>query len=443
MSLLALAWRSVRGRPLASTLTVVAVALGAALVIALLSLRASTRRSFLEAARGYDAILGPTEGSPLDTVLSTLFHVGESKGTIPWAAWDAVQKDPRVALAVPYALGDSFRGRHIVGTSNDLFRALHGADGKPLGEGVVGALFEDGSFEAVVGSAAAASTGLRRGSQFRAAHGVEVVTHEHEELWTVVGILRPTGTPADRAIFIPWKTFYAIGGHEEGAEALRARRAAQAEAAAEPPPGAGAHDEAPDGGHDHEADAPTAEETLGLSAIGIRLVSPGLRIAYLAELRQDRDDLDPVQPLEVIHDLLQIVGSVDQVFELLAWAVVVVSSLGILVGLYNTIHGRRREIAILRALGARARHVFVVIVLEAVLLVLAGGVLGLLLGHFALAAAAPELLREYAIRADVAPGMRDIAVLGALLGLGLLAGLLPALRGLQTPVARNLQPQDA
>ncbi|MCB9825556.1 MAG: ABC transporter permease [Planctomycetes bacterium] len=440
MSLLALAWRSVRGRPLASALTIVAVALGAALVISLLSLRASTRRSFLEAARGYDAILGPTEGSPLDTVLSTLFHVGESKGTIPFSTWEAVQKDPRVALAVPYALGDSFRGRHIVGTSADLFRALSGADGKPLGEGIVGALFEEGSYEAVVGSAAAASTGLRRGSQFRAAHGVEVVTHEHEELWTVVGIMRPTGTPADRAIFIPWKTFYSIGGHEEGAEALRARRAAQAGADGEPE-GDGDHDGEHD--HEHEADDPSAEQTLGMSAIGIRLVSPGLRIAYIAELRQDRDDVDPVQPLEVIHDLLQVVGSVDQVFELLAWAVVIVSGLGILVGLYNTIHGRRREIAILRALGARARHVFVVIVLEALLLVLAGGILGLVLGHFALAAAAPELLREYAIRADIAPGLRDVAVLGALLGLGLLAGLLPALRGLRTPVARNLQPQDA
>lgn len=449
MSLLALAWRSVRGRPLASALTIVAVALGAALVISLLSLRASTRRSFLEAARGYDAILGPTEGSPLDTVLSTLFHVGESKGTIPFATWEAVQKDPRVALAVPYALGDSFRGRHIVGTSADLFRALSGADGKPLGEGIVGALFEEGSFEAVVGSAAAASTGLRRGSQFRAAHGVEVVTHEHEELWTVVGVMRPTGTPADRAIFIPWKTFYSIGGHEEGAEALRARRAAQAAAGNGQPDGEGEPAGHPDGeddddgDHDAEAHEATAEQTLGMSAIGIRLVSPGLRIAYIAELRQDRDDVDPVQPLEVIHDLLQIVGSVDQVFELLAWAVVIVSGLGILVGLYNTIHGRRREIAILRALGARARHVFVVIVLEALLLVLAGGILGLVLGHFALAAAAPELLREYAIRADVAPGLRDLAVLAALLGLGLLAGLLPALRGLRTPVARNLQPQDA
>lgn len=428
MSLLALAWRSVRGRPLASILTSCAVALGVALVIALLSLRASTRRSFLEAARGYDVILGPTDGSPLDSVLSTLFHVGEAKGTVPWAVYEAVTKDPRVAYAVPYAIGDSFRGHHVVGTSPDLFRVLSGADDRALGEGVAGALFEDGTFEAVVGSVAAARTGLRRGSTFRVMHGIETVSHEHDEVWSVVGILRPTGTPADRAIFIPWKTFYAIGGHAEGAASAQERRI---EAGA-----VGPADE--DGGA-----APAAEEILGLSAIGIRLVSPGLRMGFLGEMRQDRDDVDAVQPLDVIHDLLQLVGSVDLVFELLAWAVVVVSGLGILVSLYNTIHGRRREIAILRALGARARHVFLVIVLEALLLVSAGGLLGLVLGHFAVAAAAPTLLIDYAIRAEVGPGARDLVVLAVLLALGLVAGLVPALRGLRTPVARHLHQQDA
>ena len=451
MSLLALAWRSVRGRPLASLLTCLSVALGVALVVTLLALRASTRRSFLEAARGYDVILGPTDGSPLDTVLSTLFHVGEAKGTVPWSVLEDVRRDPRVAVAVPYAVGDSFRGKHVVGTTPDLFGVLQGADGRSLGDGVAGALFEEGAFEAVVGSIAASDTGLRRGSTFRVMHGIESVSHEHDEVWSVVGILRPTGTPADRALFIPLQTFYAIGGHAEGAAAVQARRAAREEGDATA--GDGAPDEA---GHEAPAEAgpgaagqeattdgPGAEEVLGLSAIGIRLVSPGLRMGFLGEMRQDRDDVDAVQPLDVIHDLLQVVGSVDRVFELLAWAVVVVSGLGILVGLYNTIHGRRREIAILRALGARARHVFVVIVLEALLLVAAGGLLGLLLGHLALAASAPTLLLEYAIRADVGPGVRDLLVVGVLALLGLVAGVVPAVRGLRTPVARHLQPQEA
>ena len=422
MSLFALAWRSVRGRPLASALTVISVALGVALVIALLSLRASTRRSFLEAGRGYDVILGPTEGGPLDTVMNTLFHIGEAKGTIPWDVYEDIAKDPRVRYAVPYAVGDSFRGHHVLGTTPDLFKVLMGTDDAVLGEGVEGRIFRPGRFEAVIGSVVAAKTGLRRGVSFRVMHGVEFPTHEHVEDWEVVGILRPTGTPSDRAIFIPLKTFYAIGGHGEGAEAIQKRREEKGEVVDK---------------------SKSAEEVLGLSAIGVRLVSPGLRLNYVGEMQQDRDDLDPIQPIQVISELLNVVSSVDRVFEILAWVNVVVSALGILVGLYNTIHGRRREIAILRSLGARGWHVFLVIVLEALLLVLAGGLIGLIAGHLAIAAAAPTLLHEYAIRANPAPGMHDVLVLSGLALLGLIAGAVPALRGLRTPVAQNLHPQDA
>jgi putative ABC transport system permease protein len=119
--------------------------------------------------------------------------------------------------------------------------------------------------------------------------------------------------------------------------------------------------------------------------------------------------------------------------------VTVVAAVGILVGLYNTIHARRREIAVLRALGARPRQVFAWILLEALLLCTLGGLLGVLLGHGAVAAAAPALLESYGVVADVAPGIRDLEVLAVLAGLGILAGLLPAWRGLRTPVATNLQ----
>jgi putative ABC transport system permease protein len=120
----------------------------------------------------------------------------------------------------------------------------------------------------------------------------------------------------------------------------------------------------------------------------------------------------------------------------------VVAAVGILVGLYNTIQGRRREIAVLRAVGARPRHVFAVILTEALLLCVAGGLGGLLLGRVALLAAAPHLLATYGVLLDAAPGARDLAFLGVVVGLGLLAGVLPALRGLATPVAANLHPED-
>ena len=118
------------------------------------------------------------------------------------------------------------------------------------------------------------------------------------------------------------------------------------------------------------------------------------------------------------------------------------AAVGILVGLYNTIPGRRREIAVLRVLGARPHHVFTVILLEAVLIGLLGGVLGLLLGYGGVSAAAPMLLDRFGVRVGIEPGMGDLLLLGAVALLALLAGLLPAWRGLGTPVAEGLEPRE-
>lgn len=126
----------------------------------------------------------------------------------------------------------------------------------------------------------------------------------------------------------------------------------------------------------------------------------------------------------------------------MAILVILTAALMVLVGLYNTIQGRRREIAILRALGARPAHVFSVVVLEAVLTALLGGVAGLALGHVGVAAAAPYLLETVGVLIGPALGMLDAGVLGGLVVLGALAGVLPAWRALRTPVAENLHPID-
>ena len=136
MSVFGLAWRGICQRRLSSVLTIISVGLGVALVICVLSIRQSTRRSFLEAARGYDVILGPTHGSPLQIVLNTMFHVGEAGGTIPWEAYDRVRQDPRVVHAVPYAVGDSYRGHHVIGTNPEHFEVLKDANRSPLGEDI-------------------------------------------------------------------------------------------------------------------------------------------------------------------------------------------------------------------------------------------------------------------------------------------------------------------
>jgi putative ABC transport system permease protein len=430
MKILRLAWRSIRQRPLSSILTTISVSLGVALTIAIIALRDSARASYLETARGYDVIIGPTSGSPLQIVLNTMFHVGDAGGTIPWEAYETVQKDPRVKYAVPYAVGDMFLGHHVVGTSTDLFKALEDGDGTALGVEMRGKPFRDGvNFEAVAGAVAAADTGMRLGSTFRVTHGTSF--EEHAEVWKIVGIMRPTGTPADRALFIPIETFYEIDGHEQGAEAKKKRRDERAEEAG--------HAHAHDDGHEHGT-----KEELGLSAVGLRMISahPMLRLGYVADVRDERGPIQAVLPADQIRGLFTIVGAVDGIFRVIAWLIVVVASIGILVSLYNTIQGRRREIAILRALGARARDIFAVIVLEALLLCLLGGFLGLLLGHAGVLVAAPYLLQEYGAMVSTGIGMLDVQILCVLAGIGLVVGLLPAWRGLRTPVAENLYPTE-
>ena len=316
VAVLRLAWQSVRRRPLSSILTAFVVALGVALVVAVETVRASADRSFTETARGYDVILGPPQGSPLQVVLSTLFHVDEPPGTLPWSAYDGIRADPRVAAAIPYAMGDTYRGHRVVGTSPAMFEVLTDGEGRELREGMRGRVFGEGRFEAVVGSAVASRTGMGIGTTFGVSHGLVEGGQPHDQRWAVVGVLRPTGTAHDRAIYIPIETFYAIPGHT----------------VPEQEPG-----------------------RRPLSAVGVRLKSPALRLLVLQEYRTDTAAAQAVLPADQVRKLMTIVGDVNRGVTLVAWIVTIVAAVSILVGLYNTIQGRRREIAVLRASRRPAR----------------------------------------------------------------------------------------
>ena len=449
MTVLGLAWRSLKQRKLASILTGVS--------IAVVALRDGAESSYHNTARGYDCILGPTHGSTLNIVLNTMFHVGDTGGTIPWASFEEAQRDEMVKYAVPYAVGDMLRGHHVVGTSSDMFRALEDGERVSLLDRIRGRVFKDGKFfEAVVGSMAAADTGLGLGSRFRVTHGVGLV--EHGEEWTVVGVMKPTGTPADRGVYVPIETFYEVAGHKAGADDVAKRRTERA-AKRDAKQDGHAHDEGDDHAHEEPADHPQGaedghdhegedahehgtKEELGLSAVGIRLKSPILRLRYVADIRNDRGPVQAVMPQDQIRELFDVISPIGKLLTWIVAMMVIVAGVGTMVSLYNTIAGRRREIAILRAVGARPHHVFAIIVSEALLLCLLGGLVGLLVGHGALILIAPYLLEKAGVFLGAQFGPLDALILGVLAVLGLLIGLLPAWQGLRTPVAENLHPTE-
>ena len=356
MSFVGMAWRYLRFRWLVSLLTVIGIGLGVALVCAVLALRNESERALSRDAGLYDLVAGG-KGSPLQLVLSSVYHLDSPTGNLPYSDFDRLRRDSRVLWAAPVGLGDNFSGYRIVGTESQFFD-LPARNGEAFFTFVHGNVFED-RFDVVLGSQVAASTGLGLGDTFFGTHGlVEVPGAEvHRDFpYRVSGILAPTATAQDRAIFGTLESVWEIHETED-----RLHSAIQGSALLE-------------GHREREA-----------SAILIRLKTSGLRLWMADEIRKETDGIAAIPINEILRFQQGIIGPVQQALLFVAAAVVVVSCLTVLVTLHQAAERRRRDIAILRSLGALRREVASLVFAEGLLLTGGGILLGLLLGHGGLA----------------------------------------------------------
>jgi putative ABC transport system permease protein len=453
MNLFKIVIKNMCQRALATWLTGTSVALGVALAVAILLIKQGVQQRFEQGTLGYEMVVG-AKGSPLQLVLNTVYNLDISPGNISWKLFEQLRDDKRVKLAVPFSVGDNYHGFRIVGTTDAFFKefefepgrkpelaagrvfnfseaALKGAfreaeqrakerEAKERGEEVKPATEHESEpknrpFEAVIGATVASETGLKIGQTFIAAHGVQpsAEAKEHtENPWTVVGILAPTHTACDRAIYINLDSFYHIEGHE-----LR-----------EPttPVKAEEKDNDPDPGQ--------------VSSIVLKLRSPIHAFPLYRELN-DRQDAMAAFPAAEIRKLFDIVGNIDRLLLAQAILILVVAGVAIAVSIYNSMSERRREIAILRALGARRATIFSIVLLEAVTICLVGSAVGLVGGHLVVAAANGVLYRASGF---VIPALHthplEWYILAVAVVLGALSGLGPAWGAYRTDVARNLAP---
>lgn len=408
--------RSLRQHAVSTAITIAATALAVGLVLSVFSIQTQSYAAFTGGSAGYDAVLG-ARGSQLQLVLDTVFHLETSPGNIPWSLYEDVARDRRVALAVPYSTGDSYRGQRIVGTTNAMFERLEYRDGKRFEVEPGGRVFDPERGEAVLGSYAAQKTGLVVGSTFHPAHGVGEHGAAHQEAYVVTGVLAPTNTPADRVIWIPIEGVFRMGGH-----VLR---------------GAGEHFEA----HPHE---PIPDQHKEVSAVMLKFHSPMAGFAFEQEINRESKDATLAFPIgRVMAELFDKVGWANRVLELVAYLVVLVSAAAILASLYNTITERRREIAILRALGASRGLVFTVVVAESSAIAFAGAALGFVV-HAALVWVAASVIRDQTgvvLDLDTVHPAHLWVPLG-MVCLGALAGVVPAARAYTTDVATHLVPHS-
>src|SRR5947209_16719905 len=240
MNLFQLVFKQMRQRALSTWLTLLSVIIGVALAVAIVILQRESAALFGQSDFGYDLIVGPPKGSPLQLTLNTVYHLDVSPGNIPYALYQDLSRatppppgrqDFRayVKWAIPFMVGDSYNGRRLVGTSPQMFG--FDAEGKPVAgepfeyrkgkryELAEGRVFGPRKFEAVIGSDAAEKEHLKIGSTFRATHGFPGPNEKpdiHKPTWTVVGILKPTHTANDRVLFIPVVSLYAIEEHDVG-----------------------------------------------------------------------------------------------------------------------------------------------------------------------------------------------------------------------------------
>jgi putative ABC transport system permease protein len=388
MSLWKIVLKNIVQRKLSSTLTAASIALGVAVVVAVLAIRAGARAGFDQSTFGYDLVVGG-KGSALQLVLNTVYHMDRSQGNLPLERYRDLAAHKAVSAAIPVAVGDSYRGARIVGTTDAFFAAFQ--------PGIEGRAFHEGGFEAVLGSAAAAQTGLKLGDAFQASHGVEAAGEVHDERWTVVGVMRPTNTPNDRAIFITLDSFRHIKDHRE---------------------------------------------TSGLSAVIVKTRSPGSALQLEYDLNQ-RPDCMAANPAAVMAEFFSKFDWIPLLFLAVASLVVVMAAVSIFVAIYNSMSERRRPIAIMRALGARRATVLSIVLMEAMTLCAFGVLGGLLLGHLLTAAAGSFLTARSGIPfSPFAVRPEELAVVAGVLLLGALAGVLPAFKAYRSDIADGLSPSS-
>ncbi len=443
------------------------MALGVALVVVVLVIHSVISRSFGEAAQGYHLIVG-ARGGKLQLVMNTVFHLSQPIENLPWDFYKQFTeyRDARgntvrgkyaaaVKVAVPYCLGDSYYEFRVVGTTPDLFDKIsYGAedDGTPkMYQFAVGRNFQQHEFNgAVIGAFAARRTGLKLGDRFPITHGLadDEDAHVHEEdLFEVMGILEPTGTPNDRAVFVNMEGFYLIGGHALVMDPPAG--AGQAEDPQDGPLPAGEKDLSQLAVQKTEQAAPPQQAPAGITplpeaqrevtAILLLLADDAYGLRLSKQINKGRM-AQAVFPAREVAQLFEgLVGYVRSILLVLAILVIVVAGVSVMVSIYNSMNDRSREIGVMRALGAGRSTVMIVVLLESILLSLLGGAAGVLLGHGMMAVLSPVVLNLtgvtiHAFQFDLA----ELILIPALILLATLAGYLPALTAYRTDVARAL-----
>lgn len=420
--LIGLAARSAWNRRVALSLTVLAIALSVLMLLGVERLRQQVRDSFEQSVSGADLIVG-ARGSPLQLMLYSVFRIGEATHNMEWTSVQALVANPAVAWVIPISLGDSHHGYPVLATTPDYFshfrygdkRALRLAEGRPFPGGT------DGVFDAVIGAEVADALGYRLGSRITLSHGSgETDLTEHaDKPFTVVGILARTGTPVDNTVHISLAAMEAIHLDWQG----------------------GAHIPGVSIPAEYVKKFDLTPKTVTAVILGLKS-----RAAVFSAQRAINnfraEPLMAVLPGVALSQLWQVVGYGEKALLAVSALVVMVGLAGLVAVILAGLNERRRELAILRSVGARPRDILILLTLEGLGLTFAGAAFGLLLLTMLSLIAGPLAEARWGLSLTAAaPTVQELRLLAGVFGVGLLASLLPGWRAYRLSLADGLTPR--
>lgn len=417
MHLLRIALASLANRRFTALLTVFAIALSVCLLLAVERVRTEARASFANTISGTDLIVGARSGS-VNLLLYSVFRIGNATNNIRWDSFEHFADHRQVKWAIPISLGDSHRGYRVMGTSTAYFEHYRYARSQAL-KLAQGREFADDPFEVVLGAEVAQALGYDLGEKIVLAHGVatiSLVKHD-DKPFTVVGILERTGTPVDRTLHISLAGMEAL--HIDWQNGMPARGAAQISA-----------DQA------RAMDLQPKQITAFLLGLNSKIATFSLQ----REINEFRGEpLLAILPGVALQELWSLMGTAEQALFVVSLFVVLTGLIGMLTAILTSLNERRREMAILRSVGARPWHIGSLLVLEAFALALAGVAFGVALLYLGIAGSQGFVQANYGLYLALnAPSSYEWKLLGGILAAAVAMGSVPAWRAYRQSLADGL-----
>lgn len=418
MNIIELNYKQIKSRPLSSLLNVVLFATGVVIISLIFLLKSSFENQIVKNAKGIDLVVG-AKGSPLQLILSGIYHIDYPTGNIDYNEAIDLSKNPLIKQAIPLALGDNFNGFRIVGTTAsypDIYAAQLRA----------GDMWKE-DFEVTIGSAVASKTGLKVGDEFAGVHGLSVHSDDiHEDMpYRVVGTLKETGTVIDQLILTNIESVWRIhDGHDHHHNGVEE-----------------SHE------HDHNADnVEHAKEEHKHEDLEHHREITSLLIQYrnsmgaisLPRLINQSTNMQAASPVQEINRLYSLLGVGIQALTYISGFIILISALSIFISLFNSLKERRYELALIRVMGGSRFRLFACVILEGISYAILGYILGLAISRLAMLFLSSYTNDNFNYVLSGWFTLTDLLLLVASLTIGIVSAIIPAVRAMNTNISKTL-----